>query len=59
MSTDSYFWHDIIHYIAITLKVLHMQDRLKTWCFFEHKSLKRDNKRENDEIKKCEIARKN
>ena len=36
-----------------------MQYRLKTLCFFVHEILKRDNKKENDERKKCKIMRKN
>ena len=58
MSTNKYFRHYIIHYITNTLKVYDMRYRLQMWCFFAHESLKRDNKKENDEIKKCEITRK-
>ena len=32
--------------------------RLKT-CFFMHESSQRDNKKENDAIKKCKITTKN
>ena len=59
MSTITYLWHYAINYIAKTLKVYDMRYRLQTWCFFVHKSLKRDNKKEDDEIKKCETTRKN
>ena len=52
MSTNTYFRQYVIHYIAKTLKVCLMWYRLQAWCFFIHKSLKRDNKKENDEIKK-------
>ena len=55
MFTNIYFRHYVIHHIAKTLKIYDMRYRLQTWCFFVHKSLKRDNKKENDEIKnvKC------
>ena len=59
MSTNTNFWHYIIRYIAKALKVYDVRYRLQTWCFFVHKSLKRDNKKEDDEIKKCETTRKN
>ena len=36
-----------------------MRYRLQTKCFLMHKSLKRDNKKENDQIKECGITRKN
>ena len=49
---NTYFLHYVIHCIANPLKVYEMQYRLKAWCFFVHQSLKRDNKKENDEIKK-------
>ena len=52
MSTNTYFRHYAIHYVAKTLKIYDMWYRLQQWCFFVHKSLKRDNKKENDEIKK-------
>ena len=52
MSTITYLWHYVINYIAKTLKVYNMRYRLQTWCFFVHKSLKRDNKKENNKIKK-------
>ena len=51
MSTNTYFQHYVIHYIAKTLEVYDMGHRLQTWCFFMHESLKRVNKKENDEIK--------
>ena len=57
MSTNTYFRHYVIHYIAKTLKVYDMGYRLYTWCFFMHESLKRD-KKENDEKKKSKITRK-
>ena len=59
MFTNTYFQQYVIHYIVKTLKVYDMRYRLQTWCFFVHKSLKRDNKKEDDEIKKCETTRKN
>ena len=52
MSTITYLWHYAINYIAKTLKVYDMRYRLQTRCFFVHKSLKRDNKKENNKIKK-------
>ena len=53
MSNNTYFQHYVMHYyIAKTLKVYHMQYRLQKRYFFMHKSLKRDDKKENDEIKK-------
>ena len=59
MPTNTYFWYYVVHNIAKTLKVYDMWYRLQTLCFFEHESSKRDNKKEHDEIKKCEITRKN
>ena len=60
MSINTYFRHYVIHNIAKTLKVYDMRYSLQTRCLFVHKSLKRDNKKESDEIKKkCEITRKN
>ena len=52
MPTNTHSQHYVIHYIAKTLKVYNMRSRLQTWCFFVHNSLKRDNKKESDEIKK-------
>ena len=52
MSINTYFWHYVIHNIAKTLKVYDMTYRLLMPCFFVHESLKRDNKKEHDEIKK-------
>ena len=52
MPTNTHSRHYVIHYIAKTLKVYNMRSRLQTWCFFVHNSLKRDNKKESDEIKK-------
>ena len=43
-----------MHYIAKTLKVYDMQYRLQASCFFVHESFKRDNTKENDEIKKMQ-----
>ena len=43
-----------MHYIAKTLKVYDMQYRLQAPCFFVHESFKRDNTKENDEIKKMQ-----
>ena len=40
------------YYIARTLKVYNMQYRLQKQYFFMHQSLKRDDKKENDETKK-------
>ena len=57
MATNTHFY--ILNYIAKTHKVYNMWYRLQMWCFFVHESLKRDNKKENDEIKRCEITRKN
>ena len=45
MSTNTYFWYYVVHNIAKTLKVYDMWYRLQTLCFFEHESLKRDNKK--------------
>ena len=59
MSSNTYFQHYVIHYIAKTLKVYHMLYRLQMRCFFVQKSLKRDNEKENNEFKKCEITIKN
>ena len=36
-----------------------MRYRLQICCFYVYESLKRDSKKENDEIKKCKITRKN
>ena len=52
MSVNTYFWHYVIHYIAKTLKVYDVRYRSQARYFFVDKSLKRDNKKENDEIKK-------
>ena len=52
MSINTYFWHYVIHNIAKTLKVYDMRYKLLMSCFFVHESLKRDNKKEHDEIKK-------
>ena len=49
MSTNAYFQHYVIH--SKTFKVYNMRYRLQMLCFFVHKSLKRDIKKENDEIK--------
>ena len=49
MSTKTYR-HYAIH--NKTLKVYNMWYRLQTSCFLVHESLKRDNKKEHDEIKK-------
>ena len=35
-----------------------MRYRLQICCFYVYESLKRDSKKENDEIKKCKITRK-
>ena len=43
-----------MHYTAKTLKVYDMQYRLQASCFFVHESFKRDNTKENDEIKKMQ-----
>ena len=47
-----------MHYIGKTLKVYGMRYRLQMWYFFVLKILKK-HKKENDEIKKCGITRKN
>ena len=52
MSTNTLFWHHVVHYIAKAPEVYYMRYRLQTWCFPVHGWLKRDNKKENDEIKK-------
>ena len=52
MSTNTYFRHHVVHYIAKALEVYYMWYTLQTWCFPVHGWLKRDNKKENDEIKK-------
>ena len=48
MATNTYLQHYVIHCVAKTLKVYDMWYRLHKWCFFAHKSVKRDNKKEND-----------
>ena len=59
MSTNKYFRHYVMHYIAKTLKIHHVRYRSHTRRFFVHQSLKRDNKKKNDEIKKWEITKNN
>ena len=52
MSTNTYFRHYVIYYIAKTVKVYDMWYRSQTWCFFVYKSFKRDDKKQSDEMKK-------
>ena len=59
MSTNTYFWHYVINYTAKSHKVYDVRYRLQMWCLTVHESLKRDNKKENDESKKCKIRREN
>ena len=51
---------DTMHFIKKQKpKVYNIRHRLQTWCFFVHESLKRDNKKEDDERKQCKITEKN
>ena len=59
MSTITYSQRSGIHQIVKSLKVDGIRYRLQTSCLIVHKSFKRDNKKENDEIKNEKIKRKN
>ena len=58
MPTDTYFWHYVIHSIAKTLEVYDIRYRWQTYVSLCVRVWK-GRIRKHDEIKKCEITRKN